>query len=268
LAGAGHSRQCRRLYQTDRDSTIGATILLFHPQRPHLHSRGCQLAARPWLEGNPIAEAGCCSAPKRCWDRLRHWYGKALEPQPFAPPPGAASDYSRAGGWRAAGPWPACQTGFIPQEDDSQVRRRRWCSRLCLTCAAPSGCVEKVGRCPSGRRKAGCGSANFYAAAPFGDSAPNRGIFLPCALQPLSRGATPKKQATKPSPNGWGRHARTDPEATVLLECPPPLRGFSSGGGAGAFELLDISGGPAQSQRLRGRGCGAFIAAANGHRRL
>jgi len=61
-----------RLYNGDRDHELAPRFLFSTLQRPHLHSRGLQLAARPLAgRGNRLAER-LLQRPTLL-DRLRHW---------------------------------------------------------------------------------------------------------------------------------------------------------------------------------------------------
>lgn len=132
-------------------------------------------------------------------------------------------------------------TGFIPQEDDGQIRGVLVLpegASLARTEAAMNRLRTVIADEPLIR------TGNFYAGRSFGDSAPNKGVFFLrlVALKDRQNGAgnnstaalleslTPK--LTK-ALRGAGR---------VTLSQPPPVRGFGSEGGL-EVELLDVSGG-------------------------
>ena len=131
-------------------------------------------------------------------------------------------------------------TGFIPQEDDGQIR-----GVLVLPEGASLQRTEKameqirkvVEKEPLIR------VGNFYAGRSFGDSASNKGVFF-LRLQPLDKRGYGKEQSTaavieklnlplRKALKGSGR---------VNLSQPPPVRGFGSEGGL-ELELLDVSAG-------------------------
>jgi len=183
----------------------------------------------PWLEGTRLAEPGCWPAPPTLAERLAHWYGKALGTQLFGAAPGAAR-ITRGlvlAGW---GLGPAANRLQIPQEDDSQVRRRvapRWC----LLRKHRAGGGERSGRWWP--KKAGA-VGNFYAG-PLLATAPQTEASFFLRLQPLEQpGATPKKtsnEAIAPTAGG-GHRAETESRGTVAAECHlPPVRGSAARGG-------------------------------------
>ena len=243
-----------RLYQPIA-ITIGATILF-----STLNALTFTPVAASWLLGHGWKEPDWLSRllqrPQRWLDRLRHWYGKALE-----------RSFRRRrlvllgllGGLVLAG-WGLGQlpTGFIPQEDDSQVRG---------VVVLPGGAslrstervVEKVRQVVAEEKLVRVG--NFYAGRSFGDSAPNRGIFF-LRLQPLEQRGNAKENSNEAIAQRLGAAMREQiPEATVLLSVPPPVRGFSSEGGL-ELELLDISGGRLNLSDFEAE-VRSFIAAAN-----
>lgn len=131
-------------------------------------------------------------------------------------------------------------TGFIPQEDDGQIR-----GVLVLpegaSLARTEKAMEQIRKVVEKEPLVRVG--NFYAGRSFGDSAANKGVFF-LRLQPLDKRGYGNDKSTaavieklnlplRKALKGAGR---------VNLSQPPPVRGFGSEGGL-ELELLDVSGG-------------------------
>jgi len=219
-AGAGHSAVSAGFTNRSRSR-------LAHDYSSHLNA----LHLLPWLpagcsamagKGTRLAEPAARSAPTLVDGCAR--YGKALE-RSFRRRPPVCSDYSAAVAWRV-GPWPAAP-GFNPQKTDS-----RW-----GVVGVPVGCLtartERVvgeGR-QCGRRSMRAGR-QLLRRARSSATAPPRGIFF-LRLQTRfgARGNAKENKQRSPSPNGWGRHARTDPRGPPVLRVSLPRAGIQRRGG-------------------------------------
>jgi len=243
-----------RLYQPIA-ITIGATILF-----STLNALTFTPVAASWLLGHGWKEPDWLSRllqrPQRWLDRLRHWYGKALE-----------RSFRRRrlvllgllGGLVLAG-WGLGQlpTGFIPQEDDSQVRG---------VVVLPGGAslrstervVEKVRQVVAEEKLVRVG--NFYAGRSFGRQRPKQRHLLPAPTTAGAAGQRQRKQQRSHRPTAGGGHARTDPRGHGAAECPSPRAGIQQRGGL-ELELLDISGGRLNLSDFEAE-VRSFIAAAN-----
>ena len=149
-------------------------------------------------------------------------------------------------------------TGFIPQEDEGQIRGvvvLPGGASIQATEAVLEQVRERVVKEPMVR------IANFYAGRSFGDSAPNRGIFF-IRLKDMSERGTGRENSNVAVAERLGRRLRADiTEAAVQVSVPPTVRGFGGEGGL-ELEMLDVSAGrldlAAFEQETR-----RFIAAAN-----
>ena len=151
-------------------------------------------------------------------------------------------------------------TGFIPQEDNGQLRGVVVLpegSSLQRTQAVLEQVRQVVEQEPS------LASANFYAGRSFGDSSPNKGsVYL--RLKPIGQrgGGFGENRSTDAVAERLNRTlARRITDAMVQLSPPPSVRGFSSEGGL-EVELLDTSNGQLSIDQFARR-AQSFVRAAN-----
>ena len=131
-------------------------------------------------------------------------------------------------------------TGFIPQEDDGQIRGVLVLpegASLVRTQLAMERIRKVVAKEPLIR------TGNFYPGRSFGDSAPNKGVFF-LRLQPLEKRGNGRSNSTSAVMDKLNPQLRKALRGAgkVNLSQPPPVRGFGSEGGL-ELELLDVSAG-------------------------
>jgi len=156
-AGAGHSGSVpARLNPTDRESTIGATILFSTLNALTLPPVAASLAARPCWKEPRLAEPAL-QRPNAGWTGCATGTAKALE-RSFRRRRLVLLDYSAGWCWRA-GPWPVLPPASSPE------RRQPGCgASWCSPGGGPTAQPERGGgrfRQVVGRKKSWCGSVNF-----------------------------------------------------------------------------------------------------------
>jgi len=225
---------------------------LLHPQRPHL-----QLPCASWrsllgLEGTRLLSR-LLQRPNAGWTGCAHWYGKAWNAAFGAAGLGLLDTLA---GWCWGWALASCQPGFIPQEDDSQVRGVRGLPVVDSNAAARAGWWRRSGRWWPTQKLVGSATST---RPPVGDSASKQRHLSSCAYNRWSTG-TPKQQQQRTSPQRLGLAWRTDPRATVLLSS-LPCGGFQQRGGV-ELETARHQRRRPISATSRPR-CGASIASAN-----
>ncbi|MCT0229272.1 efflux RND transporter permease subunit [Synechococcus sp. CS-1324] len=224
-----------RLYQPIA-LTISATILFstinaltFTPVA------SAWLLTHGWRE--PARLQKLMQRPQIWLEQLGHHYGRALD---------RSFRYRRlvllglAGGLMLA-VWGLGQlpTGFIPQEDDGQIRgvvALPGGASIQATATVMERIRESVAKEPTVR------VANFYAGRSFGDNSPNRGLFF-IRLKELSERGLSRANSNAAVARRLGEQLRREiTEAAVQVSVPPAVRGFSGEGGL-ELEILDVSSG-------------------------